>query len=68
MVAFQVMYEELKAEGESTGLMAIKQTEYYVNAGKHLKIFEEYPDVRCVHSSGSLLAEMLCSFMLNNLH
>lgn len=32
-------------EGEGSGLMRIKQREYYVDAGKHLKIYEEHPDV-----------------------
>lgn len=40
------MYDEWEKEGEKTGLMVIKQTEYYVDAGKHLKIYEEHPNVR----------------------
>lgn len=39
------MHEEWKKEGERTGLMAIKQTEYYVGEDKHLQIYEEHPDV-----------------------
>ena len=38
------MYEEWRKEGEKTGLMVIKQTEY-MSEGKHLKIYEEHPDV-----------------------
>lgn len=41
---FAVMHEEWKKEGERTGLMAIKQTEYYVGEDKHLQIYEEHPD------------------------
>lgn len=40
------MCDELDKEGELSGLMRIKQTEYYVDAGKHLKIYEEHPDVK----------------------
>lgn len=43
--AFRVMYDEWRREGEKTGLMVLKQTEYYVGEDKHLKIFEEHPDV-----------------------
>ncbi len=38
------MYDEWRNEGEGTGLMVIKQTEY-MSEGKHLKIYEEHPDV-----------------------
>jgi hypothetical protein len=39
------MYDEWRREGEKTGLMVLKQTEFYVGEDKHLKIFEEHPDV-----------------------
>lgn len=60
--AFRAMLDEWKAEGEESGLMMIKQTEYYVDAGTHFKIFEEHPDVSArgdvdhlpdIHSSAS---------------
>jgi hypothetical protein len=39
------MMGEWQREGEKTGLMKIKQTEYYVGETDHLKILEEHPDV-----------------------
>jgi hypothetical protein len=45
MLAFRIMYEEWKEHGEESGLMAIKQTEYYDGKEKHLSILEEHPDV-----------------------
>ena len=39
------MYDEWKEMGEASGLMALKQTEYYGGEEKHLKILEEHPDV-----------------------
>lgn len=39
------MYEEWRREGEKTGLMLLKQTEYYVGTDQHLKIYESHPDV-----------------------
>lgn len=48
------MMDEWQREGETTGLMKIKQTEYYVGEKDHLKIYEEHPDVsllsRCLRS------------------
>jgi D-amino-acid oxidase len=44
--AFQVMYNEWEDIGESTGLMALTQTEHYVGMDKHLKISESHPNVR----------------------
>lgn len=44
-IAFKVMNDEWQKEGEQTGLMRIKQTEY-MSEGTHLKIYEEHPDVR----------------------
>ncbi|WWD21284.1 hypothetical protein CI109_105768 [Kwoniella shandongensis] len=41
---FQIMYEEWREIGESSGLMALKQTELFVGETKHLKIYEEHPD------------------------
>lgn len=38
------MYDEWRKEGEKTGIFVIKQTEY-MSEGKHLKIYEEHPDV-----------------------
>ncbi|OCF32501.1 hypothetical protein I316_05929 [Kwoniella heveanensis BCC8398] len=52
---FQVMHDEWKREGEKTGLMVLKQTEYYVGTDKHLRIYEDHPDLttldRSTHSS-----------------
>ncbi|WVF65418.1 hypothetical protein IAT40_000145 [Kwoniella sp. CBS 6097] len=45
---FQVMYDEWRAEGETTGLMVLKQTELFVGHSKHLKIYEEHPDFRVI--------------------
>lgn len=39
------MYDEWRKEGESTGLMLLKQTEFYVGTKHHLKIYETHPDV-----------------------
>ena len=39
------MYDEWRDMGEASGLMALKQTEYYDGEEKHLKILEEHPDV-----------------------
>ena len=39
------MLEEWKTDGEKTGLMLLKQTEFYVGTDKHLKIYEEHPEV-----------------------
>lgn len=39
------MYDEWRAEGEVTGLMLLKQTEYYVGTDSHLKIYESHPNV-----------------------
>ena len=44
-IAFRTMYDEWERLGEITGLMRIKQTEYYVGTSSHLKIYEEHPDV-----------------------
>ncbi|ORY21034.1 FAD dependent oxidoreductase [Naematelia encephala] len=41
---FRVMHDEWSKEGEATGLMLLKQTEFYVGTSKHLKIYEEHPD------------------------
>ncbi|WWC61551.1 uncharacterized protein I303_104135 [Kwoniella dejecticola CBS 10117] len=48
---FQVMLDEWKKEGEKTGLMVLKQTEYYVGTDKHLKIYEEHPDFTVLDKS-----------------
>ncbi len=39
------MWEEVNRLGETSGLMKIKQTEFYDGEEKHLKILEEHPDV-----------------------
>ncbi|WWC91071.1 uncharacterized protein L201_006012 [Kwoniella dendrophila CBS 6074] len=46
---FQIMYKEWKDEGESTGLMVMKQTEMFVGHTKHLKIYEEHPDFKVIN-------------------
>ncbi|WVQ92945.1 hypothetical protein IAU59_000006 [Kwoniella sp. CBS 9459] len=48
---FQVMYDEWKKEGEKTGLMVLKQTEFYVGTDKHLQIYEEHPDFTIVDAA-----------------
>jgi hypothetical protein len=45
-VAFDVMQAELDQVGESTGLMSLRQTEYFDGDEKHLKFLEGYPEVR----------------------
>lgn len=37
---------EWRERGESTGLMQLTQTELWVGTKKHLKIYEEHPEVR----------------------
>lgn len=49
-IAFEVMSEEWRNEGEKTGLMRLKQTEFYVGTKDHLKIFESHPDVGFPHT------------------
>lgn len=45
-IAFEIMQSELLTEGEkSTGLMSLRQTEYFTGEEKHLKFLEGYPDV-----------------------
>ncbi|KAK6910406.1 D-aspartate oxidase [Kwoniella mangroviensis CBS 10435] len=48
---FQVMYDEWKKEGEKTGLMLLKQTEYYVGTDSHLKVYEDHPDFTILDKS-----------------
>jgi len=44
---FDIMMEELEAEKQRSGLMKLKQIEFYgKGAGKHLKFLEKHPDVR----------------------
>jgi hypothetical protein len=44
--ALEIMQSELVTEGEtSTGLMSLRQTEYFTGDEKHLKFLEGYPDV-----------------------
>jgi hypothetical protein len=46
IIAFEIMQSELLTEGEkSTGLMSLRQTEYFTGDEKHLKFLEGYPDV-----------------------
>jgi hypothetical protein len=55
-VAFEVMYDEWKREGESSGLMRIPQTEY-MTAETHLQIYEEHPDVSDVPRGAAVTSE-----------
>ncbi|WVW79502.1 hypothetical protein I302_101471 [Kwoniella bestiolae CBS 10118] len=48
---FKVMYDEWAREGESTGLMRIKQTELFVGHRQHLHIYEEHPDFQVMDPS-----------------
>ncbi|KIK68281.1 hypothetical protein GYMLUDRAFT_153595 [Collybiopsis luxurians FD-317 M1] len=51
---FQVMWEEERNEGEESGLLKLKQIEYYGSEGeKHIKFFERMPDFR-IHSREEL--------------
>ncbi|THV04901.1 nucleotide-binding domain-containing protein [Dendrothele bispora CBS 962.96] len=51
---FEVMWEEERAEGETSALMKLRQVEYYVTAGEtHIKFYESMPDFR-VHSQEEL--------------
>ena len=46
VIAFEIMQSELLTEGEkSTGLMSLRQTEFFTGEEKHLKFLEGYPDV-----------------------
>lgn len=47
--ALRIMMEEWQRDGEKTGLMMIKQTEYYVGETKHLKIYEDHPNVSDIY-------------------
>ena len=50
--AFEVMQRELDDdEGGSTGLMSLRQTEYFDGQEKHLKFLESYPDVSIFKSA-----------------
>ncbi|KAK8844062.1 hypothetical protein IAR55_006856 [Kwoniella newhampshirensis] len=49
--AFLIMYEEWRKLGESSGLMALKQTEMFVGETKHLEIYEEHPDFTVIEES-----------------
>lgn len=43
---FNVMMDEIEREGDQSHLMRIKQVEFYgKGAGKHIKFFEQLPDV-----------------------
>ncbi|WVQ81388.1 hypothetical protein IAT38_003512 [Cryptococcus sp. DSM 104549] len=44
MRTFKIMFEEWRQLGEVSGLMALKQTEVFVDHTEHLKIYEEHPD------------------------
>lgn len=45
-IAFEIMQSELLTEGEqTTGLMSLRQTEFFTGDEKHLKFLEGYPDV-----------------------
>ncbi|WWC70501.1 uncharacterized protein I206_104452 [Kwoniella pini CBS 10737] len=48
---FQVMHDEWKNGGEKTGLMLLKQTEFYVGTDNHLKIYEEHPEFTVLDQS-----------------
>ncbi|KAH8080007.1 hypothetical protein HD553DRAFT_318120 [Filobasidium floriforme] len=42
---FEIMQSELSSEGEqATGLMSLRQTEYFTGDEKHLKFLEGYPE------------------------
>jgi hypothetical protein len=46
VIAFEIIQSELLTEGEkSTGLMSLRQTEFFTGEEKHLKFLEGYPDV-----------------------
>nr|BAD13387.1 D-aspartate oxidase [Vanrija humicola] len=46
MRTFDVLYDEWKAVGERTGLMALTQTEMWEGATSHLAVYEGNPDFR----------------------
>lgn len=54
-VAFEVMQQELEAGGKSTGLMSLRQTEYFDGDEKHLQFLEGYPEVSIVPCLLSLI-------------
>ncbi|KAL1408762.1 hypothetical protein Q8F55_005575 [Vanrija albida] len=46
MRTFEVLYDEWRRVGESTGLMALTQTEMWEGASSHLEVYEQHPDFR----------------------
>lgn len=50
-LAFQIMHSEWLRDGESSGLMALKQTELWVGSTSHLAIYERHPDFEILDPS-----------------
>lgn len=59
------MYDEWRDMGEASGLMALKQTEYYDGEEKHLKILEEHPDVSSLMCDDGHAQELTLKLLLS---